>query len=135
MAPVETTVPDEPAFPEGTVHTGMQFAVINLKEGETLFASLNACEVIVRSGKTTVVSPFTVKWEEQGVSDTTDGKDLFNGVSIPNNHTILIPRDDGRGIVGGAGGAWLMVRGDYRIVGVAPAETTAAPVETTGTEA
>lgn len=131
-APVETTAPvPETTFPEGTVHTGSKFAVVNLKEGETLFASVNACEVIVRSGQTKVVSPFTVKWEEQGVSDTTDGKELYNGTSIPNNHTILIPRDDGRGIVGGAGGAWLMVRGDYIIKSAEPAVTTVVPVQTT----
>ncbi len=131
-APVETTAPvPETTFPAGTVNTGSKFAVIQLKEGETLFASVNACEVIVRSGQTKVVSPFTVKWEEQGVSDTTDGKEIYNDEAVPNNHTILIPRDDGRGIVCGAGGAWLMVRGDYIIKGTEPAETTAEPVVTT----
>ena len=84
--------------------------------GETLYASVHACEVIVRAGDTAVVSPFTVKYEEQGLSDTTEGKELYNGESVPKNHTILIPRDDGRGISVGEGGAWLMVRGDYRIV-------------------
>ena len=131
VAPETTEPVPETTFPEGTVNTGAKFAVINLKEGETLFASVNSCEVIVRSGKTTVVSPFTVKWEEQGVSDTTDGKEIYNGEAVPNNHTIIIPRDDGRGIVCGTGGAWLMVRGDYIIKGEEPAVTTVAPVETT----
>ncbi len=154
--PVETTAPvPETTFPAGTVNTGSKFAVIQLQEGETLFASVNACEVIVRSGQTKVVSPFTVKWEEQGIPDTTDGKEIYNDEVVPNNHTILIPRDDGRGIVCGAGGAWLMVRGDYIVKGIEPAETTepvvttaepvvttvepvettAEPVETTGAEA
>lgn len=128
--PVTTEPVPEIIYPAGTVHTGSQFAIVNLQAGETVFASLNACEVIVRSGQTKVVSPFTVKWEEQGVSDTTDGKELYNEATVPNNHTILIPRDDGRGIVAGEGGAWLMVRGDYRIVSDEPAETTADPAET-----
>ena len=127
--PPETTVP-EVVFPAGTVNTGSQYVVVQLFAGQTLYASVNSCEVIVRAGNTTVVSPFTVKWEEQGVSDTTDGKELYNAQAIPTNHTILIPRDDGRGITVDAGGAWLMVRGDYIIKGEEPAETIAAPAET-----
>lgn len=114
--PAETTV-TEPAieYPDGTEHTDGYYAVVQVGAGETLYASVHACEVIVRSGDAAVLSPFTVKYEEQGLSDTTDGKELYNGESIPKNHTILIPRDDGRGVSVGAGGAWLMVRGDYRI--------------------
>ncbi|MBQ4598690.1 MAG: hypothetical protein IJB19_02125 [Clostridia bacterium] len=130
--PPETTEPiPEVTFPAGTVNTGVTYVVVQLQAGQTLYASVNSCEVIVRAGGTTVVSPFTVKWEEQGVSDTTGGKELYNGETVPTNHTILIPRDDGRGITAGEGGAWLMVRGDYIIKGNEPAETTAAPVETT----
>lgn len=134
--PIETTKPEpEVIFPEGTVNTGVTYVVVQLPAGQTLYASVNSCEVIVRAGNTTVVSPFTDKWSAQGVSDTTDGKELYNGQTVPTNHTILIPRDDGRGITAGDGGAWLMVRGDYIIRGEEPAETTAAPVETTAVPA
>lgn len=131
--PVETTSPEpEVTFPEGTVNTGSQYVVVNLMEGEVLYASVNACEVIVRSGKTSVVSPFTVKWEEQGVSDTTDGKELYNEEAVPTNHTIIIPRDDGRGIAVGEGGAWIMVRGDFIVKSTETvAETTENVAETT----
>lgn len=111
----ETTAAPEEFFPEGTVNTGSRFAVINLLEGQTVFASVNSCEVIVRSGSTKVISPFTVKWEEQGVSDITDGKEIYNDEAVPNNHNIIIPRDDGRGIVALEGGSWVMIRGDYII--------------------
>ncbi|MBQ4557496.1 MAG: hypothetical protein IJA60_07610 [Clostridia bacterium] len=115
-APPETTEPEpEEEYPEGTVNTGSRYNTVNLKEGETLYASVNSCEVIVRSGSTKVVSPFTVKWEEQGVADTTAGTDIYNDEAVPNNHTIIIPRDDGRGITTLEGGAWVMVRGDYII--------------------
>lgn len=131
-APIETTAPvPEVIFPEGTVNTGVTYVVVQLPAGQTLFASVNSCEVIVRAGNTTVVSPFTDKWSAQGVSDTTAGKEIYNEQAVPTNHTILIPRDDGRGIIAGDGGAWLMVRGDYIIKGDEPVETTAAPVETT----
>ena len=113
--PVVTTEEPAEVFPEGTVNTGSRYEVVNLKAGETVFASVYSCEVIVRSGSTKVVSPFTVKWEEQGVSDTTDGVEIYNGGAVPQNHTIIIPRDDGRGITALDGGAWIMVRGDYII--------------------
>ncbi len=135
-APEETVAPEpEETFPSGTVNTGSKYVVVNLKEGEVLYASVNACEVIVRSGKATVTSPFTVKWEEQGVSDTTDGKELYNDDTVPTNHTIIIPRDDGRGIVVGEGGAWLMVRGDFIVKGVEPAAETTAETAAETTEA
>lgn len=111
--PVNTTAPEpEVTFPQGTVNTGSQYVVVNLKENEVLFASVNACEVIVRSGKAAVISPFTTDII-QGLSDTTDGKELLNGEAIPTNHTLIIPRDDGRGVAVGEGGAWIMVRGDF----------------------
>ncbi len=118
--PAETTEP-EVTFPDGTVNTGSQYVVVNLMENEILFASVNACEVIVRSGKATVVSPFTED-VVQGLSDTTDGKELLNGDIVPANHTLIIPRDDGRGIAVGEGGAWIMVRGDFIVkpAGVEP---------------
>ena len=130
----ETTSEPEEIFPEGTVNTGAKYEVVNLKEGQTIYASVYSCEVIVRSGSTKVVSPFTVKWEEQGVSDTTDGVEIYNGGAVPTNHTIIIPRDDGRGITAQSGGAWIMVRGDYIIKDAVntAAETTA--LETTATE-
>ncbi len=132
--PEETTVTEPPVteppveYPDGTAHTNGYYAVVQVGAGETLYASVNACEVIVRAGDTSVLSPFTVKYEEQGLSDTTEGKELYNGENIPKNHTILIPRDDGRGVSVGEGGAWLMVRGDYRIVKT-PAATDATAAE------
>ena len=127
--PPETTVTEPPVtYPDGTLHTDGYYAVVQVSAGETLYASVNACEVIVRAGDAAVRSPFTVKYEEQGLSDTTDGKELFNGESIPKNHTVLIPRDDGRGVSVGEGGAWLMVRGDYRIEKT-PAATDASAAE------
>ena len=129
----ETTAEPEELFPEGTVNTGSKFAVINLLEGQTIFASVNSCEVIVRSGSTKVISPYTVKWEEQGVSDITDGKEIYNDEMVPNNHNIIIPRDDGRGIVALEGGSWVMVRGDY-IIKSAVEEVSETTEETTEVE-
>ena len=109
--------PKEPEieYPAGTEHTGAQFTIVQLEDGKVLFASPSVCEVIVRAGDAIVVSPFTTKWEEQGLSDTTDGVELYDAAPVPKNHTLLIPRDDGRGILATGGTVWLLVRGDYRI--------------------
>lgn len=73
-----------------------------------------ATEIILRSGSAKVVSPF----DNQGLSDLTDGVDLKAGVSVPKNHNLLIPRgNDGRGIViTSSDGAYVMVGGAYTIV-------------------
>ncbi|MBR4295912.1 MAG: hypothetical protein IKT56_03630 [Clostridia bacterium] len=73
-----------------------------------------ATEIILRSGSATVVSPF----DNQGLSDLTDGVDLKAGVAVPKNHNLLIPRgNDGRGIViTSSDGAYVMVGGAYTIV-------------------
>jgi|GEM_PF-1123292 len=127
----ETTAAPEPLFPIGTVNTGAKYNVVNLLAGQTLFASVNSCELIVRSGNTKVVSPFTAKWEEQGVSDITDGVEIYNDGKVPTNHSIIIPRDDGRGVVALDGGAWVMVRGDYIIKETKTAETQETSAEIT----
>lgn len=73
-----------------------------------------ATELILRSGTAKIVSPF----DNQGLSDLTDGKDLKNGAAVPKNHNLLIPRgNDGRGIViTSSDGAYVMVGGAYVIV-------------------
>ena len=122
-------------IPEGAVSTGSKYVTVNVKAGQALYASVNSCEVIVRSGHTTVVSPFTEIDKEQGLPDVTAGTEIYDREIIPTNHSLIIPRDDGRGIVVGEGGAWIMVRGDYIIKDtdiVVPAlVTTVAPVATT----
>ena len=68
----------------------------------------------MRSCTATVVSPF----EDQGLSDITGGEDLLNGVEVTKNHEMIIPRGgDGRGIlITYSGGAYVMVRGEYKVV-------------------
>ena len=73
-----------------------------------------ATEVILRSGSAVIISPF----DNQGLSDLTDGVDLGAGSAVPKNHNLLIPRgNDGRGIeITSTGGAYVMVGGAYIIV-------------------
>lgn len=89
------------------------YSVVFVNKGETILTP-TGCELILRSGSAAIVSPF----DNQGLSDTTDGMDLLNGFSVPMNHNLIVPRgNDGRGIkVTSDAGAYVMVRGGYSIV-------------------
>lgn len=97
----------------GSVPVATGFEVIFVEYGKEIQCTA-ATEIILRSGSAEIVSPF----DNQGLSDLTDGKDLKAGASVPKNHNLLIPRgDDGRGIViTSSDGAYVMVGGAYIIV-------------------
>lgn len=97
--------------------TGDTFIAIQLKKGQTIYAKGGAIELILRTGAAKVVSPFNDQYTRQGISDNTNGTEIFNGGSASLNHLLLIPRgDDGRGLtVTSNDGAFLMVRGNYEI--------------------
>ncbi|MBO4264692.1 MAG: hypothetical protein J5922_01255 [Clostridia bacterium] len=100
---------DEPAAP--ALSENAEFEAISIAFGKTLKPKA-ACEVILRSGNARVVSPF----ENQGLSDLTAAKELYDGNSVSLNHLVLIPRADGRAIMAMSDVIWVMVRGEYEIV-------------------
>jgi hypothetical protein len=89
--------------------------VRELKSGDSLIA-FEGTEFIVRNGKAAAFSKTS-----DGVLDVTDGKDLKAGVTIPNHHLLLFPRNDGRGIKHSDASSvtvYVMVRGEYRHVDI-----------------
>ena len=98
---------------DGAVYAS-QYTAIFIEYGKKLMAPTAAVELILRSGTAVVVSPFA----DQGISDITGGGDLLNNVNITHNHALIIPRGgDGRGIlITSPEGAYVMVRGEYKIV-------------------
>lgn len=87
------------------------FETVQLEKGKTLMANAGT-EIIVRRGKTTVVST-----DGDSVVDVTTGKDVNKGTVIENNHLLVFPRET-RGIQADAKDTkpiWLMVRGGYTI--------------------
>ncbi len=92
-----------------------QFVVIELEPGQKLIAG-SSTELILRGGSATAITSNV----DNGLSDLTDSSvgiqqngNLINGENIPLNHLLLVPRDDGRGILATAK-CWVMVKGDYR---------------------
>ncbi len=88
-----------------------QYEVVHLSNGSKLLA-MSPCEIILRTGSAIVVSITA-----NGLNDITTGDELLNAVNVPLYHCLLVPRgDDGRGIQITSGDAYVMVRGDYKIV-------------------
>ena len=52
--------------------------------------------------------------EVRGLSDVTGGKDLGMDVLVPDNHLLIVPRNDNRGVAA-ITDAIFLVRGEYEI--------------------
>ncbi len=113
LAPIKASIASLGGNVEGAAPVATGFEAIFVEYGKEIQCTA-ATELILRSGTAEVVSPF----DNQGLSDLTDGVDLKAGAAVPKNHNLLIPRgDDGRGIViTSSGGAYVMVGGAYIIV-------------------
>jgi hypothetical protein len=66
-------------------------------------------EIILRAGK-----GFVYITGKDGIADITTGQNLTAGVSVTQNHLLVVPRGDGRGIMVSEA-AWFLVKGDYTI--------------------
>ncbi|MCG0275305.1 MAG: hypothetical protein L5655_03945 [Thermosediminibacteraceae bacterium] len=84
------------------------FEVVNLNKGERLIAG-KGTEIILRSGKAVVVDS-----ELGGIADVTNGKDLKKDEIAPQNHLLIVPRDDGRGLIAQTD-VVLVVRGSFKV--------------------
>ncbi|SHM58585.1 hypothetical protein SAMN05660826_01415 [Caldanaerovirga acetigignens] len=84
------------------------FEVVYLEKGDRLVAGKGA-EIILRSGIAKVVDS-----ENGGIADVTDGKDLRRNERAPQNHLLIVPRDDGRGLIAETN-VVLTVRGSFKV--------------------
>lgn len=84
------------------------YVVVEVKAGQKVLGK-SGTEIILRSGEATAIDNGA-----NGVSDMTAGKDMMTGQSIGQNHLLLVPKDDGRGIQA-ITDIFVMVRGAYSI--------------------
>lgn len=82
------------------------FQIIEMKAGDHI-TGYQDTEIIVRSGIVRTSIPGV-----DGLSDLTSGRDIKNRTTVSNNHLLLVPRSDGRGIVARSQ-AYVMVKGSY----------------------
>ena len=105
--PVVQTQPD----PTPAAAPSAAYEVVQLSAGDALYAG-GSCEVILRAGEAYCIAPDPT----QGLADTTNGYEIYNGQALTKNHNCLIPRADGRGILAVTETVFIMVRGEYSIV-------------------
>ena len=83
--------------------------VVELQSGQILEGEAGT-EIIKRSGKATAIASSL-----GGLSDVTKGVDIADGGAVPDNHLLIVPRSDGRGIFVTQDRTFVMVRGAYNI--------------------
>jgi len=86
------------------------FTPVRAELGQVLLGGEGA-EIILRSGR---AAGFVTG--ENGLVNATEGSEVMNGYDVPVNHLLLVPRDDGRGLVVMSDEAWFIVKGGYQIV-------------------
>ncbi|SHJ61823.1 hypothetical protein [Paramaledivibacter caminithermalis] len=91
-----------------TAESQDKYRVVFVKAGSTIMFG-ESSEVIWRSGKAAVIAS-----QNGGLSDVTTGVDLTEGVEIPLNHLLIIPRNDGRG-ASVTVDSYVMIKGAYTI--------------------
>ena len=89
----------------------VSYEIVELKRNQRILAKSGALEVIVRPGsRARVTAP-----NGTGIADVTAGQELVSGNIVSENHLLVIPRADKRGLVILSDTAFLFVRGDYEI--------------------
>ena len=88
--------------------TSVTFTVVTLSNGQVLTGDVG-CEVMLRVGSATCVSPST-----PGLIDETTAGTLNNGGSLVQNHLYMMTIE-GRGVQATAATTKLLVRGSYSI--------------------
>jgi hypothetical protein len=94
----------DPLVTQSYVDQYVQWKVVELGTGQVLKGSAGT-EIIVRRGQALVIDPVG-----NGIPDITSGVDIYAGSTVPNNHLLIIPRDDGRA-VGAMSDVVVMFRG------------------------
>ncbi len=78
--------------PGSPAATAAVFQVVNVPSGKSLIGHAGT-ELVLRGGRATAIQS-----ELGGLADLTGARDIGQGQIIPDNHLLLIPRTDGRGV-------------------------------------
>ena len=84
------------------------FEVVSIPKGKQVVFGAST-EFILRAGSGTIFAS-----KQGGIADVTAGEDLGGGKRVPQNHLLIVPRDDGRGFTTESETV-IMVKGIYLI--------------------
>lgn len=102
--------------PSGGGGSGFALVVEELQPGERLLGEAGT-EMTVRSGYAKVIGK-NDEGKNLGLNNVTAGTRLLDGLSVPREHQLVVPRTDGRGLVAeerSGNMVTVMVRGAYVI--------------------
>jgi len=99
---------EEPTAKSQETTVKVVFEPVLINAGQTVMG-LEGTEIILRSGEA-----YAVISGENGLSDITDGRDILGGEKIPENHMLIIPRADGRGLEA-VTDVWVLVKGGVEV--------------------
>lgn len=104
----DSTTTDNP-FENVEEATSSSYVPVELQNGQVLLGG-EGTEIILRSGScVTYVSGLN------GVVNATTGTDMINNQNVSKNNILIVPREDGRGVMATSDGTWFIVKGDYTI--------------------
>ena len=107
LTALETKLTAQIGQQTNTSSTGSaKFEILNVKKGTLIYFG-DSAEFILRVGSALALDPNNV-----GIPDLTTGSKVMNNITIPIDHHLLIPSNDGRGISITAD-SWLMIKGTY----------------------
>jgi hypothetical protein len=86
------------------------FEIVYMEQGQQVIGD-KGTEIILRSGIATVVDS-----GNGGLADITEGKDIINGEDVLQNHLLIVPRDDGRGVKAENNNVVMLVKGGYTLI-------------------
>jgi len=86
------------------------FTSITMQAGQSIIFEAGA-EFIMRGGHATIIAPDA----NIGIPDITVGRDIMHGARASDNHLMIVPRSDGRGVYFHER-SWIMVRGGHTII-------------------
>lgn len=84
--------------------------IVYMEQGQQLIGD-KGTEMILRSGIAAVVDE-----GNGGLADITEGKDIVNGENVMQNHLLIVPRDDGRGVKAENNNVILLIKGSYTVI-------------------
>ena len=84
------------------------FILVNVRKNQRIIGG-EGTEFVVRSGQGVIIAT-----EYGGIAALTAGYDLTNGIAVPLNHHLLVPRNDSRGIKFSTN-AIVLIKGTYTV--------------------
>lgn len=84
------------------------YEVVTVKEGQAILGK-DGSEIIIRGGEAIVIGS-----DAGGLQDMTEGVDVSDNMMAPKFHLLIVPREDGRGLLA-TKTLTVMVRGGYTL--------------------